>query len=99
MLTLSGDVSNLCVSTNIQLSNSVKQTLIKHLNWDSANLGKYYVLARVALDPILEKLNQYNLDHCWLNSKSGIDEWFINKLYEDITTALSVAAAASVNNH
>jgi len=44
MLTLSGDVSNSCVTANIQLSNSVKQRLIKQLNWDSANLGKYYEL-------------------------------------------------------
>jgi len=99
MLTLSGDFSRLFISSNIPIATNAKQFSIDHLNWNSADQIKYYELSRVALDPILYKLNQFDILHTSTYAEQGINATAINILYENITIALSVTAASSVPSH
>jgi len=99
MLTLSGDFSQLFISSNSPVATNAKQFSIDHLYWDSGDQSKYYELSRVALDPILYILNQFYILHTSTYAEQGIIATAIDILYEDITTALSVAAASFVPSH
>ena len=99
ILFLNGDLSKLFIEPIITPNEAISPPKVVSLNWDLADINKYYDLTRVSLTPILTLLNYcHNYEDLYLNNNCSVVD-LINSVYTDITCALVAAGREAVPVH
>jgi len=98
MLLLSGDVGKLCTDPIIDTGAGSSTTKTVTLNWDKANVRKYYDLTRISLTPVLAFLDLF-ASFADISSVCCTVDAAINYVYDGITCALISAGQEAVPVH